>query len=324
MAKKANPMAIGSFVVAIVVLAMAMAVFFGKNSWFSDTTRMELVYSSSVKGLTQGAPVTIRGVKIGEVVSIKAKMHADRLDYLTSVIVEINRDSMEEVGGEIKDKGELVDRLLDKGLGAKLKLQSFLTGLLYVDVDFYQPGEPTYVDVKTDYPQFPTVKTDLEVFTEQIEKMDVEDIGEKIHSAVVSLEATVNNKEFQQLGPVMNETLLSVKQLADTTTAELSALRSDIKPVTQEAEQLLRTLNQRLPAIADKLDSSLSKLDKNSATLQQALEKTDYLLSDDSPTLYEVQEAAKELQLAAKAIRELADTLEQQPESLLRGKAQPQ
>lgn len=320
MAKKANPMAIGSFVVGISLLAVFMAVFFGQNSWFSDTTRMELVYNSSVKGLTQGAPVTIRGVKIGEVVSIKAKMYSDRLDYLTSVIVEINRNSMEEVGDGLKTNSELVERLLEKGLGAKLKQQSLLTGLLYVDVDFYQPGEPSYFDIPTEYPQFPTVKTDLEIFTEQIEKMDIEDLANKVHSAVNGLEATINNPQFKQLGPMLNETLKSVQSLADTATQELQSLRNEITPVTQQAQQLLSTLNQRLPEVADKLDSSLGKLDNNATTLQDALEKADYLLSDDSPTLYQVQSSAKELEKAAEAVRQLAETLEQQPEAILYGK----
>lgn len=320
MTQKANPMAIGSFIIGIIVLAVAMAVFFGQNSWFSDTTRMELVYKSSVKGLTVGAPVTIRGVKIGEVVSIKAKMYSEQLDYLTSVVVKIDRDSMEEVGEGLNPRGKLVERLLEKGLAAKLKQQSFLTGLLYVDVDFYEPGDPVYFDIPTDYPQFPTVRTDLEIFTEQVEKLNVEDLANKLHSAINAIEATVNNPQFKQLGPKIDETLASVKVLADTSASEIQTLAQQITPVTQQAEQLLSGLNQRLPAIANKLDSGLDKLDKNAASLQNTLEKADYLLSDDSPTLYQVQAAARELQQAAKAIRELAETLEQQPEAILYGK----
>ena len=320
MSKKANPIIIGSFVVGIIFLAIAMAIFFDKNSWFSDTIRMELVYNSSVKGLTAGAPVTIRGVKIGEVISIKAKMYSDRLDYLTSIVVEINRNSMEEVGDGIKTKGKLIERLLEKGLGAKLKQQSFLTGLLYIDVDFYEPGEPVYFDIHTDYPQFPTVKTDLEIFTKKLESMGIEDLASKVHSTINNLEETTSHPQFKQLGPLMSEALQSVNKLAVVATQEIQTLNTSITPVTQQAEILLSSVNQRLPKIADKLDSSLNNLDKSTVSLQQTLDKADHLLSDDSPTLYQVQAAAKEVEQAAKAVRELAKTLEQQPESIIYGK----
>jgi len=42
--------------------------------------------------------------------------------------------------------------------------------------------------------------------------------------------------------------------------------------------------------------------------------------SDDSPTVLELKRTLQEATLAARALRRLADTLEQQPETLLQGK----
>ena len=44
------------------------------------------------------------------------------------------------------------------------------------------------------------------------------------------------------------------------------------------------------------------------------------LLAEDSPTTYQLNKALRELALAGRALRQLARNLDEQPESLLRGK----
>ena len=47
----------------------------------------------------------------------------------------------------------------------------------------------------------------------------------------------------------------------------------------------------------------------------------EYNLSDNSPVIHEVMQAARELSRAGKSLQSLAETLEAQPESILKGKS---
>jgi paraquat-inducible protein B len=316
---KANPLAIGGFVLGIVALLVAMSVFFSNTGFGSNTSRWELIYESSVKGLTVGAPVTLRGVKIGEVVAIKTRLYTHRLDYHTAVVVQINRDALERVGDK-KDPDALLTELMARGLAAQLKLQSLLTGMLYIDVDFYDTDQPRLASVETEYPQFPTVRTELEIVTEALSDVDIEAMAKQLDSIVTALDKTVNNEAFIRLGPELEKTLQAVQTLADTASTELTALRQDVSPVATEAQQLLADINQQLPAVLQQLETTMAAIDSSAGQLQRSLDNAEYLMSDDSPQLYQIEQAAKELQQAAAAVSQFAETLERQPESLLRGK----
>jgi paraquat-inducible protein B len=70
MAKQANRMMIGGFVVIAVVLLAASLVVFGSGKFFKKTDKYILYFDGSVKGLSVGAPVLFQGVQVGAVSSI--------------------------------------------------------------------------------------------------------------------------------------------------------------------------------------------------------------------------------------------------------------
>ena len=78
MAKQANRMMIGGFVVIAVILLAASLVVFGSGKFFKKTNEYVLYFDGSVKGLSVGAPVLFQGVQVGSVTSIS--IHADMKD----------------------------------------------------------------------------------------------------------------------------------------------------------------------------------------------------------------------------------------------------
>jgi paraquat-inducible protein B len=320
MSKRTNPVAIGSFVIGIIIMAIFMAVFFGGGNLFSNTQRIVLVFSSSVKGLTNGAPVTIQGVKIGEVISIKANMYTSELKYLTTVTLSINPDSIGRVGIGDTEDGNLLEELLARGLGAQLKLQSLLTGLLYIDVDFYGVDKQNFEDIETQYPQFPTVTSELEMLTEQLESLNIKKLIEQFQTIAASLEKTVSNPEFVRMGSDLHNSLESITQLADNLNYEIKGIRSNVTPVTDEATIMLKQLNRDLPTIMVKVDDLLVKLDDGANKLSGTLSSADYLLSDDSPLLYQLSLSASELEKAAISLQGMTNAIDLQPESIFLGK----
>ena len=61
---------VGAFVLGGIVLALSAIVLFGKFSFFNPAIRAAVVFEDSIAGLSVGAPVTFRGVRVGAVESI--------------------------------------------------------------------------------------------------------------------------------------------------------------------------------------------------------------------------------------------------------------
>ena len=70
MAKQANRMMIGGFVVLAVAILAASLVVFGSGKFFKKTNKYVLFFDESIKGLNVGAPVLFQGVPVGSVTNI--------------------------------------------------------------------------------------------------------------------------------------------------------------------------------------------------------------------------------------------------------------
>ena len=69
--KKIQPALIGGFVVLSCMLFVAAVVIFGGNIFFKKEDIVIAYFDGSLKGLSIGAPVTYRGISIGQVKDIR-------------------------------------------------------------------------------------------------------------------------------------------------------------------------------------------------------------------------------------------------------------
>ncbi len=88
MAKQANRMMIGGFVVLAVIIMAASLVVFGSGKFFKKTMKCVLYFDESVKGLNVGAPVLFQGVQIGSVTSIVLKVDPVKMQPQIPVFIE--------------------------------------------------------------------------------------------------------------------------------------------------------------------------------------------------------------------------------------------
>jgi len=319
MSRSANPITVGAFVFGILILAFFMILFFSGGSLFSKRNHYVLIYDSTVKGLNVGAPVTLKGVKIGEVTDIKARMYSNSLAVLNTVVVEIDPAMMERE--DVKENGvELIDEMIKRGLSAQLRLQSLLTGLLYVDVDFRPDKERSLKDVPTEFKQIPTTRTDLEQLTRDLENIDINKLGQNLEQIVSGVNSFINDKSLQNMMGNIEETLTSVRASADAVRASANKVGDAIVPLAEHGDATVVELNRALPELIAKLDSTMNALQQTAASLQKTSANTTYLTSEDSPLLYRIESAAASVNSAAEQVRRLSDTLERQPESVLFGK----
>ncbi|MFT3928915.1 MAG: MlaD family protein [Spongiibacteraceae bacterium] len=319
MSRSANPVAIGAFVLGMLVLAFLLILFFTGGSWFSKRDRYTLVYDTSIKGLNIGAPVTLKGVKIGEVTDIKARMYGDSLAVFNNVIIEIDPKMLEREDTR-ENSRELMNDMIKRGLSAQLRLQSLLTGLLYVDVDFRPDKSRLSKDVPTPYQQIPTTRTDLEQLTQDLESIDINKLGQNLQQIVDGVNKFINDKSLQTVMGNVEKTLDDMQAAADSVRTAADNINASIVPLAQNADTTVTELNRVLPELVTKLDTTMLALQQTAASLEKTTANTTYLTSEDSPLLFRIERAAASVNAAAQQVRHLSDTLERQPESLIYGK----
>src|SRR5690606_12757176 len=106
-----------------------------------------------------------------------------------------------------------------------------------------------------------------------------------------------------------------------------TGLRTDVNQVSQqftkttdELTLLLKSLNQQAPEITKNLNLTLTQLQESLEQFRNTAQAVDNTFAEDSPLIYQLNNTLQDVSRSANALRNLSDTLEQQPESLLRGK----
>ena len=267
---------------------------------------VRMVFDGSLRGLSAGAPIDFLGVEIGSVRSISLQYDAERQRFPIEVLADIyplrlgaarSAVARPQAEGDSADQA-LLQRLVDTGLRAQVRNGNLLTGQLYVAMDFYPRAAPARLKRRDGVMTLPTVpgalselQTQLGDIVQKISRLPLDEIGRGLASAV--------------------------KQ-ADTTLRELSP---EARQLLADGRSAVKSAQTTLQQLGPEVVQSLTEVRRAVATVQTALDHVNQqLLAPDAPAQRNLEQALAEVQRAAQSLRVLADTLQRQPESLLRGK----
>ena len=135
MMRKANKTLIGAFVVGAAVLLLVGIAVFGSGAIFKLSDKYVLYFDGSVKGLSEGAPVVFRGVKIGNITTITPVYDPKDNKVLIAVVIDVELAHVAGVSDVIGYPK--YETWVKQGLRARLEIQNFITGQLMVAFDFY-------------------------------------------------------------------------------------------------------------------------------------------------------------------------------------------
>ncbi|HEX6014507.1 MAG TPA: MlaD family protein, partial [Geminicoccaceae bacterium] len=162
MSRRADPRLIGLFVLGAVGVAVAGVVAFGGSGLFDQGDRYTIHFDESLKGLRVGAPVTFRGVEVGQVREIRAVYDPASGAVQVPVVVELRPGalSMGDGAATPSPADDVIPDLVDHGLRARLDLQSIVTGQLLVSLDFYgRPADATAADPAPPPGEIPSIRS---------------------------------------------------------------------------------------------------------------------------------------------------------------------
>jgi paraquat-inducible protein B len=243
-----------------------------------------LYFSNSLRGLSAGAPVDLRGITVGEVKSLDVEYDpsAGRLSFPVAIDLYPQRLRGRPHGpaAAVDDTDAasraLLDNLVAHGLRAELKTGNLLTGQKYVGLDVHADAPKEKIHWASQPAIFPTVSSGLD---------DLQD-------SVGSIARKLNKVPFDQLSYRLMSTMGTLEQ------------------TLKSADHLLQNVDSNL---APQVSQTLTEA-------REALKNAKQVLGQDSPLQSDLGATLLQVSRAAKSISALVDYLERHPEALLRGK----
>lgn len=113
---------------------------FGGAAILATKPHAVVYFQDSVAGLVAGAQVTLRGVRIGTVRSMKIYVRLPNVQPVIPVYLEIESGLMSWTSGSLPAHATDFGAAIKAGLRAQLTTQNLLTGQLGVNLDFH-PAE---------------------------------------------------------------------------------------------------------------------------------------------------------------------------------------
>lgn len=313
----ANPKLVGAFVLGGIVLLIAASVFLSSSELFTPKRIFVAYFQQSVNGLNVGAPIKFRGIPIGEVLEIEGVFDPDTGNMIPRLTMEFRPETMRNAEVE---EGEytLLSTLLEAGLRASLESQSILTGQLYVGLDFHPNTPARYLGEDDEYPEMPTIDSGFDELIAKFSELPIGDVVARAISTLAAVENILRN-------PSIDEILAALPVLLDDTDSAIIDLTAYVNggltELTDDATETMLTARNSLDTLTTTLtDDSLVQLKVTLAGVNETLQLVRQRLERADPLTYEALSALREIGRAARSIRELADELEANPESLLRGR----
>ncbi len=327
MSIRANPTAIGAFLIGAVVLLVGGTATLASTAWFERRSTFVSFFQESVNGLERGAPVKFQGVPIGTVTEILIQIDQSDKTFQVPVQYEVDLTRLTTQDGTFVNLEEtsVLRRQITDGLRAELQMESMVTGQLYIELS-YRPGAPApeLETRRTAWPEIPTTPSLLAALgtgagslvadmlrilfqvNEMLEEVDMPQINAAVMASAEAVEGLVAAPELQA----------ALEQLPGLT-AQANRTMEDLGRLAVNADAAIDPLQLQLEGTTTEMTATLE-------ALRRTLEETHGLLSTDSGLGYGLQETLTSLRDAADALNLLVRSLEQDPDMLLRGRKPPE
>ncbi|PID73771.1 MAG: hypothetical protein CSB33_02400 [Desulfobacterales bacterium] len=325
---KKEPAQIGAFILGAAALAVFALAVFGSGLFSGDRQTYVLYFDGDLAGLKKGAPVTFRGVPIGQVTRIFLHFNMDNRKFHIPVLIEMDRGIIQATGKKeapVEDD-QILGELIRRGFRAKLQLQSLVTGQLYVDFDLYPEKATEFrrlsaADISADIidpaiPELPTIPSDLEEFQRSIEKLPLETMIAKATLTLEGIERIINSPETMDALDSLGGSMTHLEELTRALHQKLPGLLTSAGNAMESINSLVIRANE----LAGELETTAAAANGALKQARITLRQYGQVVEGESPLGFRLLECLEELSGASRTVRNLAEYLERHPESLLRGK----
>jgi phospholipid/cholesterol/gamma-HCH transport system substrate-binding protein len=290
METRANYVAVGAFVVALLAGIVVAVLWFARGELANSVSRYEVYFASVGSGLVKGSPVRVSGVQLGRVVSVALDP-----DNPTRVRVTMDIDSAAPIRSDSV---------------ASLELQS-LAGTTAIEITPGSPDAPLIViGPDQDYPVIWSRQSNLDQIVDAVPNLVA-----KISTLADELDQVLDEKNRQSFA----DTLDNLSQL----TAVAAAHREDLARLLEDSASDARDLHQSIANLSD----ATQKLDHIADQANTTVKDVDGLVQENRGPLKQfTQSGLQQFQQLTSDARALVaelgrtlDNLDRDPSRLLYG-----
>ena len=321
--KRPSATLIGAFVMGAIALTVAAILFFGSANLFKQRIEIVSYFHGSVAGLRVGAPVTYRGVRVGEVKSIGIWIAPDTAPSVVQVNMELLPEAVKVYGATATYTKNVLPVLVERGLSAQLVMQSFVTGQLQVDLDFHPDVQTSRLGRPSKAIEIPTVPGQFQALTKQLETLDIAALVGSLQHTLGSLDAILTNPALKGTIEELPALVADVRRTVKTVESEVKSFSSTgQRALTGSSATLQKTLVS-FQTLAENLDreaaSTLAQVRNTVEKANTAVEGANKLLDPNGRTVMQVQDAVEDLAETAARLRDLSERVDRDPSVLIRG-----
>ncbi len=338
MKNKLNSLAIGIFVLSASLLGVAAIVIFGASKFFEDDRYFASRFTETVNGLDVGAPVKFKGVKIGKVERIaigspldSEKPKGDNKDRDEDVVIvhysiDLNllKRRMRETQGE--SGVNWIKNQIRGGLRAKLNYQSIVTGMLYVELDYFaQPDNnlhihenPRFIGIPSESSGLSELMKSMQDSIASISQINFKELFDNTNTLIVNLNKKVDAIDTKGISDNAKISLAKIDVLLDNinkVAVNANGMVDNVDKTVITADVFMKNSDKNLTALTNDIHKTLSEIDKLVSGINSITEPT-------SPLRFELATLIRSLNNSMNSISNLTDYLQRNPNALLTGKSQ--
>lgn len=263
-----------------------------------------LVYlNGSVRGLSPGAAVELRGIRIGSVTRVELTFDRETEQFRVPVRLAIEPSRIAFPAGRPQvEVVAMAQRLVDQGMRFVLRSGNLLTGQKVLSAETVPDAPPERVRIEGGMIVLPSAGGD----------------GDDIMAAVSAVAGKLERFPLDEIGRNLNEALASVNGVASSPALEqslqsLAGALAGVQELVRKADGGLAPLLRRLPEIANNLDQTVRSARSAIASIERGY-------GGDSAVNRQLDRTLQQLSDTARSVRLLADFLDRHPEALIRGR----
>ena len=316
--RKSSYVKIGAFVCAAILLAVVAVVLMGSGPMHKRELLFETFVEETVQGVSEGSALKYRGIPVGSVKSISFATYdytdedvrpdasaedVDRASRYARIVLAVNTTDMPDP----EEFQRFVERETAKGLRAHMKSQG-ITGLVYVDCDYEDPGSPTLpVPWNPKHPYIPMAPSLSKTLTDVVQGVSQEirgfaDVRANVTNLAVRIAALVDNANAALVGvPALVAAASNAVASADAflraakdDAAPLPGLLSETSNLVVSASAFLDSVKGDVAGVAASSTNFLVGADATVAGLRTPLESTLDDLSRASRNLADILDAIRD------------------------------
>jgi len=293
-------------------------------------------FAGPIKGLTAGTPVQVKGVQVGRVREVRLRYVPQTASLETPVTIEIDPRKLEIPVTDMTTREELraqmndaLGRLVVKGMRATLQTSLVLPGAGGVALEMVGAPNTARLVTNVEPPIIPAASAGsglegalsaVNDVAARIRNLPIEEIAGHLRSTARRMDTLVNDPVLGESIQRLNRSLSDVEKITATARENAGPIVKSLRSAATSAESAAKTIDATATTASKSVEPIVASLRNAAASAETAASRATQLLGSAPKQNYDLSELIKELTRAAEAVRALATYLEENPDSLLKGR----